>query len=232
MSPFDAKPTSSFSFSNMLPSKEKEDTFSDTLPFPSDSKEDVFSNSLPAYASDEETVTTFSNTLPTSPAPEEALTPADLRTARRLLFSHVAALIFAVPTLILVAVDLHSYTHRPRITPVFRHGQFSTPASLLILDIMSLILLSLTLLYAVVYLKLRLHGKITPAFLRRFAIPIFLLDGFLCVGVQALSDTIIGMRTGSEVTGCQRFEYLDVGACEGWRRTVLRAAGACGIVAR
>lgn len=218
MSPFDTKPSESFTFSNMLPSAEKEDTFS---------------NTLPAYTSDEEN--TFSNTLPLDskdPTVNPAPTPSEQRTNRRLLFSHITASIFAIPTITLISLDLHAYQTRPATTIPFQHGQFSTVSSLLILDIMSLILLSATLLYAITFLSLRFHHQITPLFLRNHATPIFVLDAFLCVGVQALSDTIIGMRTGAEVTGCQRFTYLDPNACESGRRTIMRAAGTMGILTR
>jgi hypothetical protein len=227
MSPFDTKQSDSFAFSNMLPTAEKEDTFSNILP--TSDKEDTFSNTLPT--SDKED--TFSNTLPpdsTEPPINPALTPAEQRIDRRLLFSHITASIFAIPTLTLISLDLHAYQTRPPTTLPCQPGQYSTVNPLLILDILSVILLSATLLYAATFLRLRFQHQITPLFLQENATSLYLLDALLCVGVQALSDTIIGMRIGSEPAGCQRFTYLDTNACNSGRRTIMRAAGAMGIL--
>lgn len=176
---------------------------------------------------------TFSNSLPEDTGGEATstpLTPFELRLMRRTLFSHIASLILGLPSIVLFAIDLNAYLSRsPRRSPSpVQPGQYVNVNPITILDGLGLALLSLEIIYSVAYISAR--QLMTPDAIRAHVIPIFFADAILCVGIQAISDTTIGMRTNTGVTNCQRFTYLDVAACDSYRRTIACAAGAMGVV--
>jgi hypothetical protein len=222
--------SSAITFGNSLPTYEKEDTFSNTLP--TYTKEETFSNTLPTPDRED----TFSNTLPTSTNPKEDPTAthcgslSEQRIIRRVLFSHISSLILAIPTLVLLSIDLHAYHNRPPTNSYVEPGQYSTVNPILILDVLGVVLLILTIFSAATFLSFR--AQITPATIRTHVVVLFCIDAILCVGIQAIGDTVISMRSSSGQTSCVRFMHLDPNACDSWRRTITRAAGAIAIVTR
>lgn len=222
--------SSSINFHNSLPTYEKEDTFSNTLP--KYTKEETFSNTLPTPDKED----TFSNTLPADPEPIKDSNAthcgslSEQRIIRRVLFSHISSLILAIPTLVLLSIDLHAYHTRPSTNSYVEPGQYSTVNPILILDVLGVVLLILTILSAATFLSFR--TQITPATIRTHVPVLFCIDAVLCVGIQAVGDTVISMRSSNSQTSCQRFTHLDPNACDSWRRTITRAAGALAIVTR
>jgi hypothetical protein len=215
--------------------------FHNTEPGP----EFIFSDNLPPYTKEElkpdysstkdAPALTFSNTLPSEVRGDSTSSQSKWpkeRMHRRIIISHILSVIFAIPTITLFAIDLHAYLTQPPVnhTSPAPTGQYSNINPITILDGFGLALLALSLLYAAVYFSYPQLKNLTT--LEKYIAPIFIADALLCAGIQAIADTTISMRADNSPISCQRFLYLDPNACQSWRRTIARAAGAMGVLAR
>jgi hypothetical protein len=152
--------------------------------------------------------------------------------SRHILASHALCLLFGIPSLVLFAIDLHAYSSQPHpatssTTHPTRHFN-SNPIT--IIDGIALTALSITILHSATYLtSLRKNGELlTPATIFQRSILYCITDWALGVTVFSVSTTAISMR--AYTSNCQNFLYLDEGACDGYRRSILKAAGSMGIL--
>jgi hypothetical protein len=158
------------------------------------------------------------------------LTPSNVRSWNLRL--HDTSLLFAIPCLVLVIVDLRTYMQN------HEHARNRSNANLIVvLDGLALIFFGLTIIYAVAYrLTAHLSGGLdhssnhNTSFVYKTPLALFLIDIFLTTAVTATADTTLAMRTESK--SCERWADVDSGICEGWRVNIMCAAGGLGVVLR
>jgi hypothetical protein len=162
---------------------------------------------------------------PSSPSPPRYGWTSE-RIAQHSILSHSLCLMFGIPSLTLFALDLHAYAsqvHHPK-----------TPSSNLItnLDGIALAFLSLTVIYATLFLVFyrQIRRLLTPAFLRRHLILISLTIHVLSQPLFVVSVMSLAQR--AYASNCQVNLRFDAGACDGHRRTIVKGAGAMGVLTR
>jgi hypothetical protein len=147
---------------------------------------------------------------------------------------HKTSLLFAIPCLALIIVDLQTYMQN------HEHARNQSNANgVVVLDAVALAFFAFTIIYAVAYhLAAHLSGDVdhsssnNTSFVHKIPRTLFLIDIFHTCTVTTVADTILGMRTENTNTSCERWADVDSGICEGWRVNVMCAAGALGVVLR
>jgi hypothetical protein len=154
--------------------------------------------------------------------------------ARRTLFSHGLSLLFAIPALALFAVDLHAYSSQthPTAYSITHPTRFFHSNPITIIDGIALASFSITILYSAAYLASlgQTRQLLTPATIYQHTIFFCITDFVLWAAVLGISDTSLSMRISNST--CQKYLYLDEGACDSYRLNIMQAAGATGIVTR
>jgi hypothetical protein len=159
--------------------------------------------------------------------------PSPLSYIRRYnLLLHDASLVFAIPCLILVIVDLRTYMQN------HEHARNkSNTNAIVVLDGLALTFFGLTIIYAIAYrLVAHLSGGLdhssstSTSFVYKTPLALFLIDVLIWAAVTAIANTILAMRTGS--TTCRSWADVDSGNCEEWRKNIMRATGGLGEVLR
>jgi hypothetical protein len=147
------------------------------------------------------------------------------RIAHRAILSHSLCLVFGIPALSLFAVDLHAYS--------FTHPTRYFSSNLITnLDGIALAFLSITILYAAVLLAFLRQTRrlLTPAIFSQHIILIGFIDWVLCITVFVVSVMSLSQRAA--ISNCQNLLYLDEGACNSYRRSIVKAAGSMGVLTR
>ena len=148
------------------------------------------------------------------------------------LLLHDASLIFAIPCLILVIVDLRTYMQN------HEHARNkSNTNAIVVLDGLGVTFFGLTIIYTVAY-RLAAHlsedldhnSSSSTSFVYKTPLALFLIDIFIWLAVTATANTILAMRTG-RIT-CESLVDVDSGNCEEWRKNIMRATGGLGEVLR
>jgi hypothetical protein len=248
----DQEENQSTTFNNSIPSADQEEnqstTFNNSIP-PAGQEENqptTFCNSIQPDDQEEYQSTAFCNSIPPADQEEKqpsTSTPSKPRSegpekyiARDYLISHVASLLFAIPTLALFAVDLHAYMSQPHPNPysITNPKRYFRGNPIEILDSIALASLAVAIIYSTTYLVCLYQSiqLISPTTIRQHVIPIVLTEALLAITVQSVSETAISMRTGGSKAGtnCQLLLYLDAGACSTYRCNIIKAAGAMGTV--
>jgi hypothetical protein len=160
----------------------------------------------------------------------KTLTPSDVR--RWNLRLHETSLLFAIPCLALIIVDLQTYMQN------HEHARNQSNANpIVVLDGLALTFFAFTIIYAVAYrFAAHLSGDVghsssnNTSFVYKTPLALFLIDIFLTTAVTATADTTLAMRTESK--SCERWADVDSGICEGWRVNIMCATGGLGVVLR
>jgi hypothetical protein len=156
------------------------------------------------------------------------------RIAHRAILSHSLCLVFGIPALSLFAVDLHAYVSQVHPTPYsFTHPTRYFSSNLITnLDGIALAFLSITILYAAVLLAFLRQTRrlLTPAIFSQHIILIGFIDWVLCITVFVVSVMSLSQRAA--ISNCQNLLYLDEGACNSYRRSIVKAAGSMGVLTR
>jgi hypothetical protein len=148
------------------------------------------------------------------------------------LLLHDASLVFAIPCLILVIVDLRTYMQN------HEHARNkSNTNAIVVLDGLALTFFGLTIIYTIAY-RFAAHlsadldhsNSGSTSFVYKTPLTLFLIDVFIWAAVTATTNTILAMRTGSAT--CRSLADVDSGNCEEWRKNIMRAAGGLGEVLR
>jgi hypothetical protein len=142
------------------------------------------------------------------------------------------SLVFVIPCLILIIVDLRTYTQNHEHA---RNNSNTNP--IVVLDGLALTFFGLTIIYSVAYrLATHLPGDLdhssssSAPFVYKTSLVLFVIDVLNWAVVTATANTILAMRTGS--TTCGSWADVDSGNCEEWRENIMRATGGLGEVLR
>jgi hypothetical protein len=194
---------------------------------PADSK--VTDTLPPPHREDNLSIT--SNPSPLSP-PRYGWTSE--RIARRAILSHSLCLVFGIPAFFLFSVDMHAYVSQVHPTPYsFTHPTRYFKSNLITnLDGIALAFISITILYAAIFLAFLRQTRqlLTPAIFYQHIIIISLTDYILGTTVFVVSTMSLSQRVAT--SNCQHLLYLDEGACDSYRRGIMKAAGSMGILTR
>lgn len=121
------------------------------------------------------------------------------------------ALFFAIPALVLFAIDLNRYEENSASHHV-RHRQS------LILDAIALAFVCVTVLWDFLYLTISRYRK-------KPALPLALMDLLLSTALLALADATLSTRTSPKLC------FQPIGECSASVQSIMQAAGALLIIA-
>ena len=179
----------------------------------------------------EDEVSTTSNPSPLSP-PRYWWTSE--RIAHRAILSHSICLVFGIPALCLFAVDLHAYVAQvhPTSYSLTHPTRYFKSNPITSFDGIALTFLSLSILYAAILLAFLRQTRrlLTPAIFHQHLVLISVTDFVLNMTVFVVSTMTLSQRTST--SNCQQLLYLDEGACNSYRRSIVKAAGSMGILSR